>query len=143
MSNNTPETSTIDRLFLELSQFTKAKTNAQITLEYKLSEAEKTIDRLCDEFNNENGQMHMGEPVIKNPFMDKLAAVTAQRDELLLRLSFMDKLAAVTAQRDELLLRLSSMVGTMRTLCLECGWSTLDFPDVEKAESLIDNCEQK
>lgn len=49
MSNNTPETSTIDRLFLELSQFTKAKTNAQITLEYKLSEAEKTIDRLCDE----------------------------------------------------------------------------------------------
>ena len=123
MSNNTPETSTIDRLFLELSQFTKAKTNAQITLEYKLSEAEKTIDRLCDEFNNENGPMHMGEPVIKNPFMDKLAAVTAQRDELLLRLSF--------------------MVGTMRTLCLECGWSTLDFPDVEKAESLIDNCEQK
>ena len=123
MSNNTPETSTIDRLFLELSQFTKAKTNAQITLEYKLSEAEKTIDRLCDEFNNENGPMHMGEPVIKNPFMDKLAAVTAQRDELLLRLS--------------------SIVGTMRTLCLECGWSTLDFPDVEKAESLIDNCEQK
>ena len=123
MSNNTPETSTIDRLFLELSRFTKAKTNAQITLEYKLSEAEKTIDRLCDEFNNENGPMHMGEPVIKNPFMDKLAAVTAQRDELLLRLS--------------------SMVGTMRTLCLECGWSTLDFPDVEKAESLIDNCEQK
>ncbi len=123
MSNNTPETSTIDRLFLELSQFTKAKTNAQITLEYKLSEAEKTIDRLCDEFNNENGPMHMGEPVIKNPFMDKLAAVTAQRDELLLRLS--------------------SMVGTMRTLCRECGWSTLDFPDVEKAESLIDNCEQK
>lgn len=83
MTNHTPETSTIDKLFLELSQFTKAKTNAQITLEYKLSEAEKTIERLCEEFNNDNGPMHMGEPVISNPFMDKLAAVTAQRDCLM------------------------------------------------------------
>lgn len=83
MTNHTPETSTIDKLFLELSQFTKAKTNTQITLEYKLSEAEKTIERLCNEFNNENGPMHIGEPVISNPFMDKLTAVTAQRDELL------------------------------------------------------------
>jgi len=83
MSEKIPETSTIDRLFLELSQFTRAKTNAQITLEYKLCEAQKTIERLCDELNNENGPMHMGEPVIKKPFMDKLAAVTTQRDELL------------------------------------------------------------
>lgn len=83
MTNHTPETSTIDKLFIELSQFAKAKTNAQITLEYKLSEAEKTIERICKEFNNDNGPMHMGEPVISNPFMDKLAAVTSQRDELL------------------------------------------------------------
>jgi len=38
-----PETSTIDRLFLELSQFSKAKTRVQLELEARIADREKLL----------------------------------------------------------------------------------------------------
>jgi hypothetical protein len=66
------------------------------------------------------------------------AALEREIDEL--RSQVLEALK-LRGQRDELLLRLSSMVGVMRNLCEYCEWSALDFPDIGKAELLIDKCE--
>ena len=88
MTNHTPEPTILDRLNHLADGLNNLRDNSKDDYDrgYIAAMMEKVdlmISNVCEEFNNANGPMHMGEPVISNPFMDKLAAVTAQRDELL------------------------------------------------------------
>lgn len=88
MTNHTPEPTILDRLNHLADGLNNLRDNSKDDYDRgyiaaMMEEVDLMISNVCEEFNNANGPMHMGEPVISNPFMDKLAAVTAQRDELL------------------------------------------------------------
>lgn len=92
MTNHTPEPTILERLNHLADGLNNLRDNSKDDYDrgYIGAEVELMISNACEEFNNANGPMHMGEPVISNPFMDKLAAVTAQRDELLAALKQSD-----------------------------------------------------
>ena len=88
MTNHTPEPTILERLNHLSDGLNNLRDNSKDDYDRgyigaMIEEVELMISNACEEFNNANGPMQMGEPVISNPFMDKLAAVTAQRDEML------------------------------------------------------------